>query len=286
MSNVPKAQFLAVMALIKANSWLSSKADSLAELLTEDCTTDEEQALITELLSRFRYISAENFVQKINDLVLDIVTIPNITDKNTIIAAMAANSSPDSSQALVQNIKVKLQQNGWHDVQIVNAFGAAFKKLKADNFARRNVILVDEFIGSGQTVLSRVTEIRRQFKTADIDINVFVNVIFASTSGIKKIEEAGIRLSYLESINRGISDFVTPDKLEEKMKSMINIEKQLAAEHGSHKLSDYSLGYGRTESLIGFENANIPNNVFPVFWWPMHSLQKTRNTLFTRYLGD
>ncbi|MBQ5964294.1 hypothetical protein [Massilia sp. ZL223] len=274
------------MTLIKANSWLSSKADSLVELLMDDCSSVDEQTLITELLSRFKYISAENFVQKINDLVLDIVTIPGIEAKDTIIAAMAANSSPDSSQALVQNIKIKLQQNGWEEVQIVNAFGAAFKKLKADNFKRRNVILVDEFIGSGQTVLSRVAEIKRQFNTAQIDINVFVNVIFASISGIKKIEEAGIRLSYIESVSRGISDFETTEKIEEKVKSMLNIEKQLSPEHGEHKLSDYSLGYGKTESLIGFENSNIPNNVFPIFWWPGRSEGKSRNPLFTRYLGD
>jgi hypothetical protein len=274
------------MAVIKKHSWISTRADSLSQLLLEDCISEEQQSLISDLLARFKYVSALNFGEKINDLALEIVTTPNLAPEKTIIAAMAADSTPDSSQALVQMIKLKLQSNGWGNVHIVNLFGAAFKKSKSENFERINIVLVDEFVGSGRTVIGRVSAIKSQFKTANIDVNIFVNVIYSSIVGVEEIKKNTINFSCLETIPRGISDFEKPEEIASKIEEMISLEKKLSSEHGKFKREDYSLGYGKTESLFGIENGNIPNNVFPIFWWPKNSKGEDRNPLFHRYLGD
>lgn len=274
------------MSLIKEHSWISSRADSLTQLILEDCISEGQQSLISDLLGRFKYVSALNFGERINDLVLEIVTNPNFLPDETIIAAMAADSSPDSSQALVQMIKLKLQSNGWGDVPIVNVFGAAFKKSKTGSFKRKNIILVDEFIGSGRTVVGRVSEIKSQFKNASIDVNIFVSVVYSSVVGIEAMVENKINFSCLETIPRGISDFENSEDIASKLEEMINLEGKLSSEHGKYKLHDYSLGYGRTESLFGIENGNIPNNVFPIFWWPKNCTGEDRKPLFHRYLGE
>jgi hypothetical protein len=285
MKDMPKAQFSALMAIIQAHSWVSSKAGILTELMLDDCTTPDEQTLIADLISRFKYVPAKDFVDKINDLVSKIVALPNLAPNETIIAAMASDSGPDSSQALVQNIKIKLQKAGWGDVLIVNAFNQVYKKSKESGFSRKNVILVDEFIGSGRTVIGRVAELKRTFNNNGQDINIFVNVIFSSIVGITAIQDKQISLSYVESIGRGISDFEHADVIDLKINSMLNIEEKLSKEYGSHSLLECSLGYGKTESLIGIEDCNIPNNVFPVFWWGQYLDGKRRNTLFSRYVG-
>lgn len=274
------------MSLLKKHSWISSRADSLTQLLLEDCISEEQQSLIADLLGRFKYVSALDFGERINDLVLGIITSPNSSPDETIIAAMAADSSPDSSQALVQMIKLKLQAYGWGNVPIVNVFGSAFKKSKSGNFERKNIFLVDEFVGSGRTVIGRVSTIKEQFKTANIDVNIFVNVIYSSIVGFEEIKRNAINFSCLEVISRGISDFEEAENINSKLEEMINIEANLSPEHGKYKREDYSLGYGKTESLFGIENGNIPNNVFPVFWWPKNSSGGDRNPLFHRYLGD
>jgi hypothetical protein len=274
------------MALIKEHGWISSRADSLTQLLLEDCASEEQQSLISDLLGRFKYVSALSFGEKINDLALEIVTTPNVLPEETIVAAMAADSSPDSSQALVQMIKLKLQSNGWGNVPIVNVFGSAFKRSKSEGFKRKNIILVDEFVGSGRTVIGRVSTIKSQFKSADIDVNVFVNVMFSSIVGFEEIKKNEINFSCLEVISRGISDFEKSENISSKIEEMINLENKLSPEYGRYKRADYSLGYGQTESLFGIENGNIPNNVFPIFWWPKNSMGGDRNPLFHRYLGD
>lgn len=283
--NLSKQQFSTLMAIFNKQKWLTNKLDILPILLFDDCTTLDEQKLITDLISRFKFVYSGDFVEKMNDLVLGIVTMPNLIPKETIIAAMAGDGSPDSSQALVQNIKVKLQDNGWGDALIVNTFGQIYKKSKEEGFVRKNVILVDEFIGSGRTVIGRVSEINRVFKNNSKDINVFVNVIFSSTVGISAIENENISLSYVEAIKRGISDFENSGDVASKINSMLKIEEKLSKEYGNHILAECSLGYGKTESLIGIEDFNIPNSVFPVFWWGKYSNGDMRSTLFTRYVG-
>lgn len=285
MKDMSKEQFSAFAALLQTQRWLSDKSDVLTTLWFDDCATPDEQALVSDLISRFKYVSAKEFVEKMNDLVLEIITIPYLDPKETIIAAMASDGGPDSSQALVQNIKVKLQQEGWGEALIVNTFGQTYRKSKEDGFSRKNVILVDEFIGSGRTVIGRVDEINRVFKNNGQDINVFVCVIFSSTVGISAIEAKNIKLYYTESVVRGISDFENEKDIESKMDSMIQIEKRFAEEYGTHKLSECSLGYGKAESLIGIENFNIPNNVFPIFWWGKYGDGNKRKTLFSRYVG-
>lgn len=286
MQNVPKAQFSAVINLIKAHSWITPRLHSLEELLLEDCTSKEEQTLIADLLSRFKYISTQNFIDKINELVLGIVTMPYLQPNETIIAAIAADSSPDSSQALVNMIKVKLQEHGWGSVKIVNSFGVAFKTSKNGSFKRKNIILVDEFVGSGRTTIGRVKTIRSQFENVEVDVNIFVNVVFSSVVGVDAVRNEGINFSCIETISRGISDFESPDELNSKLEAMISLEEKLSPAYGKYELSDYSMGYGKAESLFGIENWSIPNNVFPIFWWPENSKGATRKPLFVRYLEE
>ena len=45
----------------------------------------------------------------------------------------------------------------------------------------------------------------------------------------------------------------------------------------------YKFGYEKSESLFVLENSNIPNNVFPVFWWPFNlEGERKRITIFKR----
>lgn len=281
-----KSQFSAIMKLLGKHDWLKNKSTQLTNLLYDDCENEDEQNLVTDLLDRFVYVTAEQFVEDINSLVLEIVTTPNINPENTIVAAMAADSSPDSSQFLVHHIKGKLQDNGWGDVEIVNTFGAAFKYSKKNNFIRNNIILVDEFVGSGRTALGRVNEVKNQFHNAKREVNVFVKVVFSSVVGSDYLAEKGVNFSSIKSIKRGISDFETAEKKDAKINLMLDLEKRLSATAKKHKLDECSLGYGKAESLFSISDQNIPNNVFPIFWWPKRDTGLIRAPLFTRWIGD
>jgi len=280
-----RAQVTSIFQLIQKHEWLMNKHVQLLDLLLEDCQTDLDRKLITDLLDRFTYIKAEELSIYLDDLFLDIVTTPNITAQNTVIAAMAADSSPDSSQFLVHQIKCKFQTHGWQDIAIVNTFGAAFKKSKESGYVRTNIILVDEFLGSGKTALSRVQGITSTFKEKAININVYVKVILSSIVGEEFLTNNGVQFNSIKSIKRGISDFESQNQAKSKIDLMLALESQLYPKVGTHLLDQCSLGYGKTESLFSINDGNISNNVFPVFWWPKKLDGKDRKTLFTRFVG-
>lgn len=283
---VSKTEFSAMLNIIIENDWLSTKVSQLTDLLYEDCQNNDERALITQLLSRFKYISAKCFSDHINTLALSIATTPGIDASTTIVAAMAADSAPDSSQYLVQVLKVKLQEFGWQNAVVTNTFSAAFKASKLTGFSRLNIILVDEFVGSGRTVLNRIDEINRQFATTSVKPKISVSVIFSSIVGINILEEKEINFSYIDFVERGISGFETAPEAKIKTDIMLNMESRLAANANNHDLGECSLGYGKVESLIGIEGANTPNNVFPIFWWPNYVDGERRGPLFTRWMGN
>ncbi|HDR9811132.1 TPA: hypothetical protein QDC55_001690 [Burkholderia cenocepacia] len=283
---IAKSQLIAAMSLGSKYSWLIEKSAELVELLFEECKTEDERKLIHDLFDRFVFVTQSKMSDYTNQLAEEIATTPFLTPENTIIAAMAADSSPDSSQFLVQFIKVKLQQLNWSNVEIVNTFGSAFKTSKKSGFKRLNIVVIDEFIGSGKTAVSRNNAIRTQFSEANQNANILIKSIFCSRVGIDHLNKNDVNFAYLEEIKRGITDFESDQAIAKKrLLDMQNLEKWLSHESGTHKMSECTLGYGQTESLIALEKANIPNSVFPIFWWTERIDGTQRKTLFTRWIG-
>ncbi|WP_034349833.1 hypothetical protein [Herbaspirillum sp. GW103] len=280
-----KSEFSLLMKIVNKHKWLLDKADALADLIFESCASWDERALIETLLDRFMVVSPDQFIEHVNELVLEVMTIPHIDPKETIVAAMAADSSPDSSQFLVQQLKVKFQENGWGDVRIVNTFGTAFRESKRSGFSRKNVILVDEFVGSGVTASGRAEEIKRQFAEVNQNVQIFVRSVFASVVGEDFLKRSAVDFVATYKVKRGISDFEPEPDRTAKVDMMLELESRLSDTAGSHKLSECSLGYGKTESLFAIMNQNLPNSVFPIFWWPTTQLGLNRQPLFTRWLG-
>lgn len=286
MLDISKKQLIAAMSLASKHRWLAEKSTELVELLFEECSTEDERTLMHDLFDRFVFVTQSKMSDYVSLLAEEIVTTPFLAPEDTIIAAMAADASPDSSQFLAQFIKVKLQELGWSKVEIVNTFGSAFKTSKRSGFKRLNIVLVDEFIGSGKTAVSRNNEILKQFSGAGQGANIIIKSIFCSRVGINFLVKNRINFNYLVEIKRGITDYESSSQLaKRRLLEMKAIEESLSRETGSHKMSECTLGYGQTESLIAVEESNIPNSVFPVFWWPERADGTPRRSLFTRWIG-
>ncbi|BDS18792.1 hypothetical protein KAM546c_00530 [Enterobacter roggenkampii] len=149
----------------------------------------------------------------------------------------------------------------------------------------KDIILVDEFVGSGKTVIDRVKTIKTQFKNDNIDdFTIQVKVLASTKQGLLKIREQGIKITSQLVLNRGISDYYSSPIAEEKIDRMLELEKILSAEYNGRERP--SLGYGKAEALYYRENTNLPNSVFPIFWWAEYLNKKERETLLFRSMGD
>ena len=150
------------------------------------------------------------------------------------------------------------------------------------------IVLIDEFIGTGKTVLNRMNLINQNLKQSKKKISKiqFIVRTFAATEqGLSVLKSFGVDAKCILTIKKGISDFYKPKDVIKNLELMKNIESSLADSYFDVNLP--SLGYGQCEALYYREEGNIPNNVFPIFWWPCYKNNIDRVPMFTRFMiGD
>ena len=83
-----------------------------------------------------------------------------------------------------------------------------------------------------------------------------------------------------EWLLKGISETLTGDNLIVATKIMEEMEDLLKPRIGRQYLPKF--GFERSESLYNYENDNIPNNVFPIFWWKKYKNNRFRVPMFRR----
>ncbi|HHC6638053.1 TPA: hypothetical protein ACN397_001886 [Vibrio parahaemolyticus] len=277
--------FKILFHLTKKQPWLEDKVDELQELLFSDCNTDEERGLILELLDRFTHVSHERFSALINTLVEDITTDPNLEDKTTQIVAMTGDYSSDSAQFVTYALKAPFEKMKWREHITVTNFQRSYREFNKHGKKHTNIVLVDEFIGSGKTIVERVNTLKKLFNENGVmNINIYVKAIAASSIGVKKAQESDINLTTYLVIEQGISEHNDEAEAAKKLALMDRLESILSTSYKSRELP--CRGYGGTESLYTRDDGNTPNSVFPIFWWPFFKDNSARETLLIRAMGD
>lgn len=278
-----KESFELLLGLTHKQPWLASKAAQLYSVLFEECPCEQSRTLIFEILDRFTYIDSKIHRSNIKDLALELATEPGITSSDTQIVAMSADSNADSSQEVIYHLKPEMESQGWRDHKVVNRFSHAFKTYKESG--HKNIILVDDFIGSGKTVIGRVTEIQRQFKHASItDYSIRVKALTSTQQGLKNITDEGINVTAQRTLKKGIDDYYDAPQAQLYREMMQAMESILSKMYNDREMP--SLGYNDAQATYCREESNTPNSVFPIFWWPFKTDGSERRTLLIRAMGD
>lgn len=135
------------------------------------------------------------------------------------------------------------------------------------------LILVDDFIGSGETItncLNFLTELK-------INLNkVLIITLVIQKHGYEVIMEKNIPIYFSEYRERGINDNYHGDMQERLNKLMVSIEDYLDIQEIER------FGRNKTEALV--KMCRTPNNTFPVYW-RNHKFQEGKEYVspFTRY---
>lgn len=276
--------FKIAFELAREQPWIAKKYDALEVLLFSDCRAEEHRDLVTNLIKRFIYLSNDKYMELIKELAEEIATDPTLNEKNTQIVASAAGSNSDSSQHVLYTLKPIFEELKWREHQVANTFTSAYRNYKK-NSDYNQLILIDEFIGTGETMIGRIKEMSRTFDQAGVsDYEIKVKVLVATEIGVENLNTEGIDVSSRITLSKGISDYYSPETRSKKIDLMLNLEGLLKERFKDRELP--TLGYGKTESLYCREDGNTPNSVFPVFWWPIYRDGGERITILTRAMGD
>lgn len=118
-----------------------------------------------------------------------------------------------------------------------------------------SIILIDDFIGSGETALESLAYLeflRQEGK------KIYILALVAQKQGMENVRNEGIPVFADIVREKGISDKFESEEAGQKLDEMKKISKLL------HVPKELSLGYLDSESLVAMNKT--PNNTFPVYW--------------------
>jgi len=253
---------------------LNGKDESLLELYRL-CDHDFQRNLLKKLLINFDCFDDDIYNLALIEMASYIIDLDYPKEK-TAIVALCHDSNADSSQAILQDIKVPLARLSGTTYKTINRFD---KIRKAYNEGYRYFIGIDEFSGSGGTVINRFNDfVRQNYSGAMINFCIMAGMLRAKDLA----ENNNVPIHIVYQMKRGISDYYNDEDLVNNMRWMYDLENKLAFQIEDTDLRDYHMGYQQSESLFVRLNRNVPNNVFPVFWWKAYANKNRRLTLFDR----
>lgn len=262
--------FTSLINTFKANGWeipndssgMESRFNRFCERLS--ILDIKEQRLVIELTRRFTDISGNEYLQLVIKLLNRIYDEENpffSTAKKFYILPLVAPQDFKRTKSssfvwyyfrdeLVKYSSLFLNKNlVYCDIEKISWLYS----LKANE----RVILVDDFIGSGETAVGAVRWIADTIKINPTQMVILS--IAAQELGIKHIfQETKVTTCSYYKFARGISDFYSGEKRKDYLLIMNAIEDKLKV------ASVDRLGYNQSEALISL--IRTPNNTFPVFW--------------------
>jgi len=141
-------------------------------------------------------------------------------------------------------------------------------------------ILIDEFSGTGQTIIKRVEWLAQRAKEMQAKAVAQVCVMFGMRAAAAKLKAESVDCQFVITLPAGLSDHFSGEELEKKTNAMIRLEQELAPTFMDKPMP--SFGHGKAEALFFIVHENAPNSNFPIYWWPLDSNGNDRDTVMHR----
>lgn len=251
--------------------------ESVAALFLEAkaaCGVSSEK-LISHLLENFTFLNNEQYDNAI-DVIAEWLDDSGLLTPETVFCATSMGHEKDSAQRVLYDVSTALGMRGHLKVRTYNL---ADKLHKADGV--RNVVFVDEFTGTGETIAKRIETVGNRFNQAGKDAPAFYACLVA---GMEKAMECvgAVTASSMAAhiLKPGLSGHMNGADLLEALQQMEVFEDGLEQVFSGLDLP--RLGWGKAEALYSRHRGNCPNNVFPIFWWPRGKGNVVRKPIFPR----
>lgn len=271
-SPLDKLEFLRLLKLGMEFGWLYQREESFMEMWM-GTANNNTKTLIEHLIRNFLYVDSNMADEFCNSIVKQIVEGWKLKAGNTFLSAICDNSRPDGSQVIVQKLKNRFPDE-WKEFYFINSIAEAAYKLNSNE----NLILCDDFIGTGNTFNRKIAWVQEKLGERGVsNVSIYI-VAFASMSFSE--EHISCPMYTCRKLPKGISERLAGKNRLIAIELMKSLESMLKPKVGKLVLPKF--GYKKSESLFDYEDDNIPNNVFPIFWWKRDVNNKRRQTMFNR----
>ncbi len=272
-SPLPEWDFKSIFKLGLQYYWLITCDEGFMELWYSTEGDINQKKLILYLIHKFLYVDSKKADDYCEMIAHQITKEWGLQAINTTITAACDNSKPDGSQLMVQKLKNRFPFH-WREFDFSNSLPEALYKLNNND----NLVICDDFVGTGLTIDRKTGYALKVIQERGL-VNVHIYVVSFAAMQFSK---TAITYPFYscEWLLRGISETLTGNDLIIATKIMEKMEDMLKPNIGFQRLPKF--GYRRSESLYNYENDNIPNNVFPIFWWKKYKNNKFRIPMFKK----
>lgn len=229
----------------------------------EDLETDADRELMIELTRKYLVVGAgeyykymfdvfKKFINCNRDVMMDIDTIHifPVQDKNYPEKTKSGNMMCYLFQGLLMR-RFDVFRN--KRVRIIETFDGLVKH--KDDI--KCLLVVDDFVGSGDTLLGCVNSIEEKGIEKE---KIKVLTLVLQECGKKVADEYGVEIYTSVLRNKGITDNYSEQEAQEKKEQMKRISKRFKV-----KDKNLYLGYKESEGLVSM--IKTPNNTFPFYWY-------------------
>lgn len=149
-----------IQLLERQHNMLKNKEEQLNELFSL-CKDVSSAQMLYDMLLNFSEMDDDIYNIALLDIAEKIIS-QGYSDSTIGLLALTIDRKPDSSQSIVQDLKVQLALKDYGGVEIRNTFNSRHELIITKK--RLHIILVDEFIGSGKTCRNRFMTIKNEFR--------------------------------------------------------------------------------------------------------------------------
>ena len=284
-----RKEHIELSKIIAQHPWLSDKSKEIRNLLFSECETDEHRHLITALISELVHVDMHSYKELIKSVAENIKNT-HLMPSTTLIVSMTGDRSADSGQHVLYELKYFLRYYKWTGYTAVNKYNESHKIFKDNGQQDTDLILVDNFIGSGRTVQTRINWVQETFTTKNYKTpNISVKVALCTKSGFDFLKSQGVDVYASKIINDKLIENLFSSNKDHYIEMMQYLESKLLTVYKTKKNITKllpSLGYGKAQVALSIETMNTPNNVFPIFWWQYANNAEEREVLLLRDMED
>ena len=229
----------------------------------EELENDSDREFMLELTCKYLVVDFEQYSTYITEIFRKLVTKEKEQIKNidTIhIFPIQDKDFPNKTKSgnvmcyLIQGIIMRRFEE-FHDkrIRIIETYDG----IKNNKNEISLLLLVDDFIGSGDTALGCINLLEEIGVSKD---KIRMLSLVAQETGKKVIEDYGVSIINSITRNKAISDNYQKEEVEQKLEQMKRISKSI-------KVRDKNLflGYKDSEGLVSM--IKTPNNTFPFYWY-------------------
>ncbi|HEV7342544.1 MAG TPA: hypothetical protein VGN68_12990 [Sphingopyxis sp.] len=239
------------------------------------CESESEYALISHVIEKM-VIVKENKLSNLLESMAQFIKDKKNELNNYCVVAAAWDEDADSSQAVIHQLKSHLV--GFGDIKFFNSVPQYLKKDRISLYP--NFTLIDEFSGTGNTIINRVKHIKKHADSLGIQVNPSVFMLAGMQNALSFVKTHISDCEFAFEIKPGISGYFSGDELDLQILNMKKLEGYLSPNVDGNPLP--SLGHGEAEAMFCIKRWNAPNSNFPILWWPKDKLQNDRSTVMKR----